>query len=72
VGGNAGRGRPKRTFIDQIGEVLEGPGREYLKPASVYEVMTVEETKGVCKVANGRKCLLTQRDTGVMLCMFRT
>jgi hypothetical protein len=23
VGGNAGRGRPRRKFLDQIGEVLE-------------------------------------------------
>jgi hypothetical protein len=23
VGGNAGRGRPRRIFLDQIGEVLE-------------------------------------------------
>jgi hypothetical protein len=23
VGGNAGKGRPRRTFLDQIGEVLE-------------------------------------------------
>jgi hypothetical protein len=37
LGGNAGRGRLRRTFLDQIGQVLEGPGQEYPKPGSVYE-----------------------------------
>jgi hypothetical protein len=38
VGGNAGRGRLRRTFLDQFREVLgEGPGQQYPKPASVYE-----------------------------------
>jgi hypothetical protein len=46
VGSNAGRGRPRRSFLDQIGEVLEkGQVRSTRNP----NLMTVEEAKGVCK-----------------------
>jgi hypothetical protein len=31
VGGNAGRGRPRQTFLDQIGEVLEKVRSRVLK-----------------------------------------
>jgi hypothetical protein len=38
LGGNAVRGRPRRTFLDKIGEVLEkGQVKSTPKPASVYE-----------------------------------
>jgi hypothetical protein len=49
VGGNAGWGRPRLTFLDQIGEVLgEGPGQEYPKPASVYEEFDDSGRSGRC------------------------
>jgi hypothetical protein len=51
LGCNAGRGRPRRTFIDQIREVLE---KDLLKStrnrrACMRNLMKVEEAKGVCK-----------------------
>jgi hypothetical protein len=51
VGGNAGRGRPRRTFLDQIEEVLEkGQVRSIRnRRACMRNLMTVEEAKGLYK-----------------------
>jgi hypothetical protein len=51
MGGNAGRGRPRQTILDQIAEVLE---KDQVKStrnrrACMRNLMTVEEAKGVCK-----------------------
>jgi hypothetical protein len=51
VGSNAGRGRPRRTFLDQIDEVLEkGQVMDTRnRRACIRNLMTVEEAKGVDK-----------------------
>jgi hypothetical protein len=51
VGGNGGRGRPLRTFLDQIGEVLEkGQVKSSRnRRACMRNLMKVEEAKSVCK-----------------------
>jgi hypothetical protein len=51
VGGNAGRGRPRRTILDQIGGVLE---KGYVKStrnrrACMRNLTTMEKAKSVCK-----------------------
>jgi hypothetical protein len=71
VGGNAGTGRPSRTFLGRIGGVLQkgqvkrtGNRRECMR-----NLMTVEEAKGVCKNEGRNKSSdlsLPQRETGVM------
>jgi hypothetical protein len=51
LGGNAGRGRSRRTFLDQIGEVLEKgqvKSTRNRRPC-MRTLMKVEEAKSVCK-----------------------
>jgi hypothetical protein len=59
VGSNAaGRRRPRRTFLDQVGEVLEeAQVTSTRNRACTRNLMTVEEAKGVCVkiVVSGRK-----------------
>jgi hypothetical protein len=51
VGGNAAMGRPRRTFLNQIGQVLQqGQVKSTQnRRACMRNLMSVEETKGVCK-----------------------
>jgi hypothetical protein len=51
LGGIARRARPRRTFLDQIGEVLEkGQGKSTRnRRACMRNLMKVQEAKGVCK-----------------------
>jgi hypothetical protein len=49
LGGNAGRGRPRRTFLAQIGVVLDKGQIKSTRNrrASMRNLMTVEEAKGM-------------------------
>jgi hypothetical protein len=51
VGSNTGRGRPRLTFLDQIGEVLEKGQVKSTRnwQACMRNLITVEEMIGVCK-----------------------
>jgi hypothetical protein len=51
MGGNAIRGTPRRTFFNQIGEVLEKGQFKSIRnrQACMRNLMTVEEAKDVCK-----------------------
>jgi hypothetical protein len=75
VGGNAGRGRPRRTFLDQIEEVLEkGQVRSTRnRRVCMRNLMTVEEAKSVCKDRSKWKEVISAYPKGkpaVMLCMY--
>jgi hypothetical protein len=51
LGGIAGRGRPCRSFLDKIGEVLEKGQVKSTRNrrACMKNLMKVQEAKGVCK-----------------------
>jgi hypothetical protein len=66
VGGNAGRGRPRRKFLDQIGEVLEKSQARTTRNwrACMRNLMTVEEAKDVCKDRNKWKKVISAYPKG--------
>jgi hypothetical protein len=51
LGGNAGSRRPRRTFLDQIGEVLEKDQVRSTRNrrACMRNLIKVQQAKGVCR-----------------------
>ena len=70
VSGNAERGRPRNTYPDFIGEVLQ-KGR-VRSTRDRRTCMNVDEAKGVCKDRSRWRSVLSaypQREKGISLCM---
>jgi hypothetical protein len=66
LGVNAGRGRPRRTFLDQIGEVLEKGQVKSIRNrrACMRNLVKVQEAKCVCKDRNKWKEVISAYPNG--------
>jgi hypothetical protein len=71
VGGNAGRGRSRRTFLYQIGEVLEKGQVKSIqnRRASMRNLMVVEEAKDVCN-SEWKEVISASPKGKLMLCIY--